>query len=132
MDSTAFLAGYEGTIDLLYHDGFDSLPGQEEPAARKQLDEIVAALPHLALRAVVLLDDAALPDEGKTRYSSAFLADHGFELRHDAYQRLFVRSDVSAPAVQPSTRAKKYASRLIATGRRWLGRPAERSAEASS
>jgi predicted O-methyltransferase YrrM len=90
-DSTAFLTQFQGTIDLLYLDGLDSTPGRETVAAEKQLEEIQAALPLLAPEAVVLLDDAALPLEGKTRLSSVFLQEHGFERVLDEYQRLFRR-----------------------------------------
>ena len=90
-DSTEFLAGFQGKIDLLYLDGLDSTPGNEEIAAEKQLEEIRTALPLLTKRAVVLLDDAALPLEGKTRLSSVFLKEHGFVMVEDRYQRLFRR-----------------------------------------
>ena len=111
-DSTAFLARFEGTIDLLYLDGLDSTPGREEVASQKQLEEIQAALPRLAPEAVVLLDDAALPLEGKTRLSSVFLEQHGFERVLDEYQRLFRR--LPAP---PETRAVAVRRQLVRVAR---------------
>jgi predicted O-methyltransferase YrrM len=105
-DSTVFLAGFNGTIDLLYLDGLDSTPGNEEIAATKQLEEIQAAFPRLAPRAVVLLDDAALPLEGKTRLSSVFLREHGFEMVEDRYQRLFVRRPPKPASPPPTLRSK--------------------------
>jgi predicted O-methyltransferase YrrM len=105
-DPTAFLARFDGQIDLLYLDGLDSTPGHEEVAAKKQLEEIQTALPKLSPEAVVLLDDAALPLEGKTRLSSAFLEERGFERVLDDYQRLFVRRPPSAgPAPVRGVRA---------------------------
>ncbi len=90
-DSTKFLSGFEGEIDLLYLDGFDSTPGKEKEASKKQLDEIKAALPHLAPGCVVLLDDADLPEGGKAALSSQFLLDSGFKLVIDGYQQLYFR-----------------------------------------
>jgi len=98
-DSEEFLATFDGTIDLLYLDGLDALPGDEELASRKQLAEITAALPHLATECLVLLDDADLPDRGKTRFSDPFLSEHGFTLHINAYQVLYVRGfGIPAPS----------------------------------
>jgi hypothetical protein len=93
-DSTAFLRSFPARINLLYLDGLDSTPGREAEASAKQLDEIEAALPRLADQAIVLLDDADLPGEGKTRHSSRFLAEHGFVMLEDRYQRLFYRGNL--------------------------------------
>ncbi|MCL2782066.1 MAG: class I SAM-dependent methyltransferase [Actinomycetia bacterium] len=91
-DSSEFITGFQGTIDLLYLDGLDALPGHEAEASAKQLDEIRKAYPRLSDRAVVLLDDAALPGEGKTFHSSRLLPRLGFVRVADDYQRLYVRS----------------------------------------
>jgi hypothetical protein len=90
-DSSAFLKDFDKKIDFLYLDGFDSLPGQELDASKKQLDEIEKAFHLLSDKAIVLLDDADLPERGKTKFSSQFLLDHGFNLIIDEYQQLYVR-----------------------------------------
>lgn len=91
MDSVQFLHDFSETIDFLYLDSFDSSPGQEEEASQHQLNEIKEAMPKLAEQAIVLLDDAALPNGGKTRYSPEFLESHGFKLLIDDYQKLYFR-----------------------------------------
>jgi Methyltransferase domain len=102
-DSEAFLKAFDGTIDLLYLDGLDSLPGDEDIASQKQLAEIEVALPHLAPECLVLLDDADLPLRGKTRLSAPFLLEHGFVLHIDGYQQLYVRGlGVPTPAGSPA------------------------------
>jgi methyltransferase family protein len=90
-DSTEFLQNFPGTIDLLYLDGLDSTHGHEQAASEKQLGEIGAAFPHLADRCVVLLDDADLPHQGKTKFSAPFLLAHGFVTIERRYQWLFAR-----------------------------------------
>lgn len=90
-DATEFLKTFDQKIDLLYLDGFDSTPGQEEAASKVQLAEIRAALPHLSDFCLVLLDDTDLPGGGKAKYSPAFLKKSGFALIHDGYQQLYMR-----------------------------------------
>jgi Methyltransferase domain/Family of unknown function (DUF6492) len=90
-DSEVFLASFDGKIDLLYLDGLDAFPGDEDLASRKQLEEVKAALPRMADDCLVLLDDADLPKRGKTRLSAPFLQRHGFTLYVDGYQQLYVR-----------------------------------------
>ncbi len=91
MDSVSYLQSFNDKIDFLYLDSFDSTPGHEEEAAQHQLEEIKAALPRLAKNCIILLDDAALPHGGKTRYSSTYLEDNGFKLLLDQYQKLYAR-----------------------------------------
>lgn len=94
-DSSDFLSTFEGDIDFLYLDGFDSTPGKEKEASIKQLDEIKKAMPRLADSCVVLLDDTKLPEGGKAAYSSGYLAEHGFLLIKDSYQQLYMRGSHS-------------------------------------
>ncbi len=91
MDSEQFFDEFDGTIDFLYLDGFDSLPGQEQLASEKQLREIQKAYPKLAENCIVLLDDARLPFGGKTAYSSEYLISKGFKLIISSYQLLYYR-----------------------------------------
>ncbi|WP_414561706.1 MULTISPECIES: glycosyltransferase [unclassified Anabaena] len=90
-DSEIFLNTFSEKIDLLYLDGYDSTPGNENKASLKQLNEIKAALPKLKEKCIVLLDDADLPEGGKAKFSSQFLIDNGFELIIDNYQQLYAR-----------------------------------------
>lgn len=132
-DSTRFLEQFEGTIDLLYLDGLDSTPGREEVAAEKQLEEIRAALPHLSAEAVVLLDDAALPLEGKTRLSSVFLQEHGFERVADDYQRLFRRvPGRTGAAASPAKEALRRVARVARAAARRTPPPVRSAVRATA
>ena len=121
-DSTAFLSAFDQQIDLLYLDGFDSTPGNEAAASAKQLGEIVAAYPKLSEHAVVLLDDADLPGEGKTYSSSRFLAQHGFTLVEEDYQRLYARAAVEASADTPADPAVADATEPEQSTTVWIRR----------
>ena len=90
-DSVQFLDELDEQIDFLYLDSFDSGPGQEEAASQHQLSEIKAVFHKLKENCVVLLDDAGLPEGGKTKYSSQFLEENGFRLELEDYQKLYVR-----------------------------------------
>ncbi|ARG96664.1 class I SAM-dependent methyltransferase [Legionella micdadei] len=100
MDSVEFLQQFENPINFLYLDGLDSLPGDEEKASLKQLEEIKTALPKLTERAIVLLDDADLFNQGKTKYSSQYLEDNGFSLYVNNYQKLYARGFEKSSAVR--------------------------------
>ena len=104
-DSTEFLSAFDGTIDLLYLDGFDATSGNERAASEKQLSEIVAALPHLAQRCLVLLDDADLPHRGKVRLSAPYLIESGFTPLASGYQLLFGRGFGAARPYQNPCRS---------------------------
>lgn len=91
-DSVEFLDRFPDRIDFLYLDSFDSGPGQEEEASQHQLKEIQACFSKLSDHAVVLLDDAGIPEGGKTRYSCKYLEENGFRLEKDSCQKLYVRA----------------------------------------
>lgn len=61
------------------------------PSQRHAARELLAALPHLAERAVVLIDDAQLPGGGKARLARAVLEAFDFECLLDGYQTLWAR-----------------------------------------
>lgn len=109
-DSSEFLNTFNGKIDLLYLDGFDSTPGREKEASIKQLDEIKNALPKLSNECVILLDDADLPEGGKASLSSQFLLSNGFRLEINAYQQLYTRDGLKH--VEPRTQKKKLLDKL--------------------
>ncbi|OGL43126.1 MAG: hypothetical protein A2W05_04995 [Candidatus Schekmanbacteria bacterium RBG_16_38_10] len=111
-DSVEFLKHFEGTIDFLYLDGFDSTPGQELAASQKQLEEIIAALPKLSPSAMVLLDDADLPEGGKAKFSSEYLKEHRFTLVIDSYQQLFT-AGLNPPLTFPDTSLPPSPARLL-------------------
>jgi hypothetical protein len=89
-NSIEFLKNIDKKIDLLYLDSLDFHKGYKQ-AQLKQLEEIKTAEPHLSDKCIVLLDDAGLTKEGKTKLASDFLIKNNFELIIDSYQRLFIR-----------------------------------------
>ena len=93
-DSTKYLEKFDKKIDFLYLDGFDSTPGKEKEAAKKQLEEMKAVLPKMADNCIILLDDADLPKKGKVRLSSKYLLKNGFKLVEAGYQQLYIRDGV--------------------------------------
>jgi hypothetical protein len=64
-DSVAFLASFGRPIDLLYLDSLDYSSDNPAPAQQHALRELVAALPFLHERSLVLIDDCALVGGGK-------------------------------------------------------------------
>ena len=77
-DSVQFLRDFDGKIDLLYLDSFDSPPHLMEQASIHQLNEISACYDRLAEGTLILLDDAPLDlSGGKVKYSIPFLMEKG-------------------------------------------------------
>lgn len=92
-DSVRFLMDFEGKIDLLYLDSFDSPPDKIEQASRHQLKEIAICYDKLKNGTLILLDDAP-PDlnGGKVKYSARFLKECGATtLYHVDTQVLFLK-----------------------------------------
>jgi predicted O-methyltransferase YrrM len=91
-DSVEFLSRFADTIDLLYLDSMDCPPEGDATAAQEHnLRELIAALPHLSRRAIVLLDDNAFPNGGKTRRAKAHLLEAGWLCLLDSRQSLWLR-----------------------------------------
>jgi len=91
-DSVKFLNKFDQKIDLLYLDSLDFYKDTNKQSQKKQLQEIKTIVSHLSEKCLVLLDDAGLIEEGKTKLSSSFLKNQGFKLLIDGYQRLFIRN----------------------------------------
>ncbi|MGH7329444.1 MAG: hypothetical protein ACREJX_13945, partial [Polyangiaceae bacterium] len=101
-DSVGFLRNWaqahSGTpIDLLYLDSLDypvaPKDGPREPSQQHCLAELDAALPSLAPRAIVLIDDADLPGGGKARFARERLAQLGWRCDLDDYQTLWAHDE---------------------------------------
>lgn len=91
-DSVAFLHEFNGRIDLLYLDSMDCPRiGDETLAQQHNLRELMAALPKLAERAVVLLDDNHFSNGGKARLTKQYLRDQGWICLYDWRQSLWTR-----------------------------------------
>ena len=72
--------------EILKRFGDDIAPCQEH-----QLNELKTAYSKLSDNAVILLDDAKLPGQGKVRLSKKFLLEEGWDLLLDWQQCLFTR-----------------------------------------
>ncbi|MFO0929418.1 MAG: class I SAM-dependent methyltransferase [Gemmataceae bacterium] len=85
-DSVAFLAGFDGPIDVLYLDSLDTTePGHAEHALR----ELEAALPRLHDRSLVVVDDApwrAGAFTGKGARVVPWLLGRGWAVGYGGYQ----------------------------------------------
>lgn len=84
-DSVKTLENFDGLIDILYLDSYDSHSGIEKQAQEHQLAEVKAAIPHLHNNSLILLDD--IGDDfkgGKGELSIPYLINKGFGiLQHD-------------------------------------------------
>jgi len=91
-DSISFLSRFAEPIALLYLDSFDCpTDGDASDAQQHNLNELIAASPHLSERAVVLLDDNLLANGGKTKRSKEYLLDLGWFCLFDFAQSVWLR-----------------------------------------
>jgi Methyltransferase domain len=90
-DAPRWLAGFDRPIDLLYLDSLDCPEeGDATEAQAHQRRELLAALPRLTRQGVVLLDDNAFANGGKTRLAKASLARAGWRCLLDDAQSLWL------------------------------------------
>lgn len=90
-DSIVFLSLFMSPIGMLYLDSYDYDANNPLAAQIHQVAELGAAWGKLTPHCVVLLDDCNLEGGGKGLLTSKLLIEHGFGLKYDSYQRLFVR-----------------------------------------
>lgn len=90
-DSVEYLHKRTKPVDVLYLDSLDFNPDDPGPSQRHQLLELLAAEPLLSPASLVLLDDFALKDRGKTLLSSERLRQGGWRLLASGYQLLWGR-----------------------------------------
>jgi hypothetical protein len=90
-DARVWLEDFDRPIDLLYLDSLDCPEeGDATAAQEQQRDELDAAWPHLTLQSVVLLDDNAFANGGKTRLAKDTLARAGWTCVLDDRQSLWL------------------------------------------
>lgn len=99
-DSIDFLTKFDSSIDFLYLDSFDALPGLDIEASQHNLKELTIAINKLHKNSVILLDDSRINGEkqGKGIFSIPYLKENGWLLLNEnwgipPYQALFVRED---------------------------------------
>ena len=88
-DGIWFLKKFDRTIDLLYLDAWDILPGLNY--AEKHLEAYQSALPRLARGCLVLIDDTDISNGGKGRLAIPQMIRDGFELVTWGRQAMLVR-----------------------------------------
>lgn len=96
-DSVAFLQDFDQKIDLLYLDSLD-VPIYDSPESAEllrsqahQLREIEASFGKLSPAPIVLLDDNAFVNGGKSRFSKLSLATNGFSQILNGKQSLWTK-----------------------------------------
>lgn len=95
-NSIEMLAKGYNMIDLLYLDSMDCpVSGDASTAQQHQLEELMQANHMLHDRSIVLLDDSAFANGGKTFLSKQWLEDNGWICVLEMYQSLWVKNPLS-------------------------------------
>ena len=92
-DSVSFLRGIRAEyltrdircINVLILDSFDYDAGKEKQAQAHNLNEVIAALPHMADNSIIVIDDCALQGGGKGGLSVPYLEGIGWAVIHSSY-----------------------------------------------
>ena len=95
-DSVAFLAAFEGPVDLLYLDSYDydrKNPAVQRASQSHHLREYEAVERRLHNGSVVLIDDCRLPGGGKGKLVIEAMLARGWRMARRGYQVLLVRRD---------------------------------------
>ena len=90
-DSVAFLKNFEGKIDFLYLDSFDSKTKQMKQAQQHNLNEVMAVEDKLHNNTIILIDDYYPKRHGKGGMSVPYLQDKGWKLVTDESQALLIK-----------------------------------------
>lgn len=89
MCSLSGLKLVEGPIDILYLDSFDHDPNNPEPCQQHQLAEAQIAIPKMAERSIILLDDCCFTTGGKAKLSHPFIVDCKWKIVAQEYQNVY-------------------------------------------
>lgn len=90
-DSVNFLHKFRQPIDFLYLDSLDYDFRDPSPSQEHHLKEIKAAYPWLTPKAVVMIDDCALPERGKGKLVIEYLLTKGWKILLEDYQVILSR-----------------------------------------
>jgi hypothetical protein len=91
MCSLQGLKQVNGPIDVLYLDSFDHDPNNPEPCQQHQLAEARIAIPKMAERSIILLDDCNFSTGGKSKLSHGFIIESGWKCVAQEYQNVYER-----------------------------------------
>ena len=92
-DSVEYLKSREKSIDVLMLDSFDYDGGKEKQAQAHNLNEVMAALPHMADHGIIAIDDCALAGGGKGGLSVPYLEGCGWRIVHRDYLVILRKED---------------------------------------
>ena len=81
----------EGPIHVLYLDSFDHDEKCPEPCQVHQFEEAKIAIPKMADKAIILLDDCDFNTGGKSKLSGQFIEQSGFKCVERKYQNIYQR-----------------------------------------
>ncbi len=90
-DSVEFLARFKEPIDFLYLDSYDYDEQDPEPSQEHHLKEVLAVMPRLHDKSIILIDDCKLKGGGNGKLVIAYLLQHGWKVDRNAYQVLLVK-----------------------------------------
>lgn len=90
-DSIEYLKNFSQPIDFLYLDSFDFEIGNPIPSQQHHLKELEAAYPKLHKNSIVMIDDCALPDDGKGKLVIDYLLERGWKVAFNGYQVILVQ-----------------------------------------
>jgi hypothetical protein len=90
-DSLVALAGITEPIDVLYLDSYDHEESNPLPCQEHQLKEAQIAVPKMAERSIIMLDDCNMPSGGKALLSDPFIRESGFTQVAKEYQNIYHR-----------------------------------------
>lgn len=77
-----------GSVDVLYLDSYDLVPGQPHDSALHHIFELLAAVPLLKMGSLVMVDDN--PDhEGKGKYIRDYMNKIGNQMVYEGYQYIW-------------------------------------------
>lgn len=78
-------------IDLLFLDSFDYEAGKHGEAQLHNLNEVLAALPHMNPKGLIAIDDCSLEGGGKGGMSVQYLSNSGWKVLHKGYMAILGR-----------------------------------------
>jgi predicted O-methyltransferase YrrM len=78
-------------IDVLYLDSFDHEESNPLPCQEHQLAEAKIAVPKMAERSIIMLDDCNMTSGGKALLSDPFIRESGFTQVAKEYQNIYHR-----------------------------------------
>jgi predicted O-methyltransferase YrrM len=90
-DSLEALEEIRGPIDVLYLDSYDHDPDNPDPCQRHQLAEARIAIPKMAEKSIILLDDCIFSTGGKAKLSDPYIQEAGYTLVALEYQNIYQR-----------------------------------------